>query len=124
MKAAINQLMGLQQKIESCLRPMRCRICAYDAIPEAQHAPIRECDSIKASGRVCTSILSKMVAPSLVTVTSPSGLTMILSMPLGPKDERSESATAFAAVMLAYGYTTLQAGAICQGKPKEENIKC
>jgi hypothetical protein len=35
---------------------------------------------------VITSIFSRIVAPSLVTVTSPSGLTSILSMPFGPSD--------------------------------------
>jgi hypothetical protein len=35
-------------------------------------------------------------------VTSPSGLCSILSMPLGPRDERSVLATVFAAKMLAF----------------------
>ncbi len=34
-------------------------------------------------------ILSRIVAPSFVMVTSPSGLTSILSRPLGPRDVRS-----------------------------------
>ena len=41
-----------------------------------------------------------MVAPSLVIVTSPMELTSILSIPRGPRVERTVSATTFAAVML------------------------
>mmetsp|Transcript_34221 Transcript_34221/g.78028 ORF Transcript_34221/g.78028 Transcript_34221/m.78028 type:complete len:263 (+) Transcript_34221:995-1783(+) len=48
-----------------------------------------------------TSIFSKMVAPSLVTSTSPSGPTTILSMPFGPMEERIISATERAAKMFA-----------------------
>mmetsp|Transcript_118621 Transcript_118621/g.281568 ORF Transcript_118621/g.281568 Transcript_118621/m.281568 type:complete len:245 (+) Transcript_118621:1072-1806(+) len=55
-----------------------------------------------------TSIFSRIVAPSLVTVTSPSGPTTILSMPLGPMELRTESATAFAARILA----------LCASKPE------
>ena len=47
-----------------------------------------------------TSICFRMVAPSLVMTTSPMESTSILSMPLGPKVERTASATAFAAAML------------------------
>mmetsp|Transcript_87388 Transcript_87388/g.120367 ORF Transcript_87388/g.120367 Transcript_87388/m.120367 type:complete len:278 (-) Transcript_87388:37-870(-) len=49
----------------------------------------------------CTSIFSRMVAPSLVTITSPSGPTTILSMPLGPIELRIVSAIALAARMFA-----------------------
>mmetsp|Transcript_5574 Transcript_5574/g.18892 ORF Transcript_5574/g.18892 Transcript_5574/m.18892 type:complete len:266 (-) Transcript_5574:7-804(-) len=55
--------------------------------------------SILAAGWL-TSILSRMVAPSLVMMTSPVLLAIILSMPLGPKLERTASATAFAADIL------------------------
>ena len=44
-----------------------------------------------------TSILSRIVAPSFVVVTSPSGLTRILSIPLGPNDDLRVELTAFAA---------------------------
>ena len=44
-------------------------------------------------------ILSRMVAPSLVMVTSPSGLTRSLSRPRGPSEVRSVSATERAARM-------------------------
>mmetsp|Transcript_46745 Transcript_46745/g.130144 ORF Transcript_46745/g.130144 Transcript_46745/m.130144 type:complete len:280 (-) Transcript_46745:18-857(-) len=49
----------------------------------------------------CTSIFSRMVAPSLVTRTSPSGPTTILSIPFGPMELRIVSAIDFAAKMLA-----------------------
>mmetsp|Transcript_99083 Transcript_99083/g.308756 ORF Transcript_99083/g.308756 Transcript_99083/m.308756 type:complete len:235 (+) Transcript_99083:647-1351(+) len=49
----------------------------------------------------CTSIFSRMVAPSLVTRTSPSGLTTILSMPFGPMELRIVSAMDLAARMFA-----------------------
>lgn len=49
-----------------------------------------------------TSIFSRIVAPSLVTMTSPSGLTSILSIPLGPSDVLSKLATVRAAMMLIY----------------------
>jgi len=38
-----------------------------------------------------------MVAPSLVTITAPSGETSILSIPLGPKEVPKVEATALAA---------------------------
>src|SRR5581483_10423911 len=47
-----------------------------------------------------TSISLRMVAPSLVMTTSPMLSTSILSMPFGPRVERTASATAFAARML------------------------
>ena len=46
-----------------------------------------------------TSIILRMVAPSLVTVTSLSEDTIILSRPLGPSDVRSVLATVLAAWM-------------------------
>ena len=46
------------------------------------------------------SISLRMVAPSLVMTTSPMESTSILSMPLGPRVERTASATALAAAML------------------------
>mmetsp|Transcript_30469 Transcript_30469/g.97229 ORF Transcript_30469/g.97229 Transcript_30469/m.97229 type:complete len:277 (-) Transcript_30469:197-1027(-) len=49
-----------------------------------------------------TSIFSRMVAPSFDTVTSPSGFTSILSMPLGPSDVRSTDDTDRAARMFAF----------------------
>mmetsp|Transcript_49789 Transcript_49789/g.107842 ORF Transcript_49789/g.107842 Transcript_49789/m.107842 type:complete len:452 (+) Transcript_49789:440-1795(+) len=49
-----------------------------------------------------TFICSRMVAPSLVMHTSPSGLCSILSMPLGPSDVFKMLQTAFAAIMLAF----------------------
>lgn len=42
---------------------------------------------------------SRIVAPSLVMVTSPSGDTIILSSPLGPSDVRSVDAMERAAMM-------------------------
>ena len=51
-------------------------------------------------GLVLTSIFSRMVAPSLVMMTSPSGETSILSMPLGPRDVFRRLATVLAAKML------------------------
>lgn len=42
-----------------------------------------------------------MVAPSLVMVTSPSGETKILSIPLGPREVRTMSEIDFAARMFA-----------------------
>ena len=50
-----------------------------------------------------TSILLSMVAPSFVTVTSPSGLTSILSMPLGPSEVRRVLETTLAAKMCDWG---------------------
>mmetsp|Transcript_15172 Transcript_15172/g.41426 ORF Transcript_15172/g.41426 Transcript_15172/m.41426 type:complete len:239 (-) Transcript_15172:274-990(-) len=47
-----------------------------------------------------TSILFRMVAPSLVMVTSLFPLTSILSIPLGPREVRMASASFFAALML------------------------
>ena len=46
------------------------------------------------------SISLSMVAPSLVMTTSPMLSTSILSIPFGPRVERTESATALAAAML------------------------
>jgi len=46
------------------------------------------------------SISWRMVTPSFVTVMSPIEETSILSIPLGPSVERTDSATAFAAEML------------------------
>uniref|UniRef100_A0A915KWX4 Uncharacterized protein n=1 Tax=Romanomermis culicivorax TaxID=13658 RepID=A0A915KWX4_ROMCU len=46
-----------------------------------------------------TNNLAIIVAPSLVTVTSPSPLTIILSKPLGPRDVRKVVATVLAAKM-------------------------
>ena len=48
-----------------------------------------------------TCIWPRMVAPSLVMVTSPSGLTMILSIPLGPSEVRTMPEMVRAANMLA-----------------------
>mmetsp|Transcript_41360 Transcript_41360/g.113800 ORF Transcript_41360/g.113800 Transcript_41360/m.113800 type:complete len:315 (+) Transcript_41360:1237-2181(+) len=56
-----------------------------------------------------TSICFKMVAPSLVIITSPCPLWIILSMPRGPRLVRTASATARAAMMLLS--RTLRAGA-------------
>ena len=47
-----------------------------------------------------TSIFCRIVAPSFVMVTSPSGLTSILSIPFGPSDVRSTVETERAATML------------------------
>ena len=41
-----------------------------------------------------------MVAPSFVTMVSPEAVRIILSMPRGPSEVRTTSATAFAACML------------------------
>lgn len=49
-----------------------------------------------------TSIFSRMVAPSLVIITSPSGLTSILSIPFGPRDVFKRFATVTAAKILIY----------------------
>jgi len=49
---------------------------------------------------VLTSIFSRMVAPSLVMMTSPSGETSILSIPLGPREVLRRLATVLAARML------------------------
>lgn len=49
-----------------------------------------------------TSICWRMVAPSFVMVTSPSGETIILSRPFGPSDVLRTSAMAFAAKMCDY----------------------
>mmetsp|Transcript_24472 Transcript_24472/g.75486 ORF Transcript_24472/g.75486 Transcript_24472/m.75486 type:complete len:273 (-) Transcript_24472:156-974(-) len=49
-----------------------------------------------------TAILSRIVAPSFVMVTSPSGETIILSMPLGPSDVRRRLDTDRAAMMLCF----------------------
>ena len=56
--------------------------------------------SIFAAPHSDTSILFKMVAPSLVMVTSLFPLTSILSIPLGPREVRMASASFFAAPML------------------------
>ena len=63
-----------------------------------------DCDnSTKSLATWCsTAILSKMVAPSFVMVTSPSGETIILSMPLGPNEVRSKPETDRAAMMLCF----------------------
>mmetsp|Transcript_52102 Transcript_52102/g.111444 ORF Transcript_52102/g.111444 Transcript_52102/m.111444 type:complete len:379 (+) Transcript_52102:815-1951(+) len=53
-----------------------------------------------------TFICSRMVAPSLVMVTSPSGLCSILSMPLGPRDVFRMLQTALAARMFAFCAST------------------
>src|SRR2546425_4130785 len=49
----------------------------------------------------CTSISSSIVAPSLVMVTSPNPSTSILSIPLGPNEDRTDSAIIFAAMIFA-----------------------
>ena len=49
-----------------------------------------------------TAILSRIVAPSFVMVTSPSGETIILSMPLGPNEVRSKPETERAAMILCF----------------------
>mmetsp|Transcript_12073 Transcript_12073/g.28356 ORF Transcript_12073/g.28356 Transcript_12073/m.28356 type:complete len:285 (-) Transcript_12073:19-873(-) len=49
----------------------------------------------------CTSIFSRIVAPSFVTRTSPSGPTTILSIPFGPMELRMVSAMDLAARMFA-----------------------
>mmetsp|Transcript_15867 Transcript_15867/g.53855 ORF Transcript_15867/g.53855 Transcript_15867/m.53855 type:complete len:276 (-) Transcript_15867:63-890(-) len=49
-----------------------------------------------------TSMRCRMVAPSFVMVTSPSEDTSILSMPLGPRDDRSVLVTDWAARRLAF----------------------
>ena len=49
-----------------------------------------------------TAILSRIVAPSFVIVTSPSGETIILSMPLGPKLVLNNPETDRAAMMLCF----------------------
>lgn len=43
-----------------------------------------------------------IVAPSLETMTSPSGLMSILSIPFGPREVFKRFATVLAAMMLAY----------------------
>ena len=48
----------------------------------------------------CTSISLSIVAPSFVIVTSPRESTSILSRPRGPRLDRTNSDTSFAAVML------------------------
>eukprot|EP01139_Manchomonas_bermudensis_P020006 Amastigsp_a677667_92.p3 type:complete len:282 gc:universal Amastigsp_a677667_92:787-1632(+) len=55
--------------------------------------------SILATG-CTTAIFERIVAPSLVMITSPRPSSIILSMPRGPSDVRTASATAFAAIML------------------------
>mmetsp|Transcript_7546 Transcript_7546/g.23867 ORF Transcript_7546/g.23867 Transcript_7546/m.23867 type:complete len:266 (+) Transcript_7546:1040-1837(+) len=55
--------------------------------------------SILAAG-CATSMRARIVAPSFVMITSPDLDTTILSMPFGPSDVRTTSATALAAVML------------------------
>ena len=52
--------------------------------------------------KLLTSICSMMVAPSLETITSPSGDTSILSIPLGPREVFKRFATVLAAIILAY----------------------
>mmetsp|Transcript_31984 Transcript_31984/g.72736 ORF Transcript_31984/g.72736 Transcript_31984/m.72736 type:complete len:233 (-) Transcript_31984:30-728(-) len=49
-----------------------------------------------------TSIFCRMVAPSFVIVTSPSALTNILSIPLGPRDVRRRLVTLRAARIFAF----------------------
>ena len=49
-----------------------------------------------------TSICSMIVAPSLDTITSPSGETSILSIPFGPSEVFKRFATVLAAIILAY----------------------
>ena len=67
--------------------------------PAAMSWDLESSTSIFAAG--CdTSILFKMVAPSLVMVTSLFALTNILSIPRGPRDVRMASASFFAAFML------------------------
>eukprot|EP00123_Amoebidium_parasiticum_P009232 comp19346_c1_seq1/m.22273 comp19346_c1_seq1/g.22273 ORF comp19346_c1_seq1/g.22273 comp19346_c1_seq1/m.22273 type:complete len:300 (+) comp19346_c1_seq1:845-1744(+) len=60
-----------------------------------------DCDSCTSSFAIwcCTSIFLRIVAPSFVMVTSPSGLTRSLSKPLGPSDVRRIEATLRAAKM-------------------------
>ena len=52
--------------------------------------------------KMLTSICCMIVAPSFETITSPSGLTSILSIPFGPRDVFKTLATVLAAMMLAY----------------------
>lgn len=52
--------------------------------------------------RELTSICSMIVAPSLETMTSPSGLMSILSIPFGPKEVFKRFATVLAAMIFAY----------------------
>lgn len=52
--------------------------------------------------------LSRMVAPSLVMITSPLAEDNILSMPRGPRLVRTASATALAATMFAWRISSLR----------------
>src|SRR5712691_3625940 len=52
--------------------------------------------------RSSCSISTSIVAPSFVMVTSPNPSTSILSMPLGPSEDRTDSAIIFAAMMFAF----------------------
>ena len=61
-----------------------------------------------------TAILSRIVAPSFVMVTSPSGETIILSMPLGPNDVLSNPETDRAAMMLCF----------CACRPLMRDLAC
>mmetsp|Transcript_9052 Transcript_9052/g.15312 ORF Transcript_9052/g.15312 Transcript_9052/m.15312 type:complete len:255 (+) Transcript_9052:1057-1821(+) len=56
----------------------------------------------KRATQCSTSICCRIVAPSLVMVTSPSGLTSILSIPLGPREERRRADTDRAAMIFAF----------------------
>ena len=49
-----------------------------------------------------TAILSRIVAPSFVMVTSPSGETIILSIPFGPRDVLNKPETDRAAIILCF----------------------
>mmetsp|Transcript_10928 Transcript_10928/g.32507 ORF Transcript_10928/g.32507 Transcript_10928/m.32507 type:complete len:276 (-) Transcript_10928:111-938(-) len=67
--------------------------------PATTSCDLESSTSIFAAGCV-TVMRCKMVAPSFVMMTLPSGEAIILSMPRGPRDVRTASATAFAASML------------------------
>mmetsp|Transcript_5057 Transcript_5057/g.10697 ORF Transcript_5057/g.10697 Transcript_5057/m.10697 type:complete len:450 (+) Transcript_5057:386-1735(+) len=92
-------------------RSRRCSACSNNA-PASTTTPVVpspissswDLDSSTMSFAIwcCTCILDRMVAPSFVMVTSPSGDTSILSMPFGPKDVRNKLDTVRAARMLAF----------------------
>lgn len=65
-----------------------------------QGCATRLCRTIFPAGWV-TFIFDRIVAPSLVMMTSPDAEVIILSIPRGPKLVRTASATAFAAVRFA-----------------------
>mmetsp|Transcript_2997 Transcript_2997/g.10763 ORF Transcript_2997/g.10763 Transcript_2997/m.10763 type:complete len:293 (-) Transcript_2997:26-904(-) len=102
-------------------RSSRCSACSSSA-PASTTTPVvpspissswlLDSSTIRRATWCSTSIFSKMVAPSFVIVTSPSGDTSILSMPRGPRLERRMDVTARAAMMFDF----------CASRPRNRDL--